>query len=58
MGIIPTPQPDQQREQQTPAQRSIVGQAAYRQYIAGYDAPKTESTPASEREQGDEYDPN
>jgi len=25
--------------------------------IAGYDAPKTESTPASEREQGDEYDP-
>jgi len=25
--------------------------------ITGYDASKTESTPASEREQGDEYDP-
>jgi hypothetical protein len=34
----------------------IVGEA-YRQYIAGYDAPKMESMPASEREQGDEYDP-
>ena len=55
-GMILIHQPDQQRERQTPAQRSIVGEA-YRQYIAGNDAPKTESTPANEREQGDEYDP-
>jgi hypothetical protein len=47
-GMILIHQPDQQRERQTPAQRSIVGEA-YRQHIAGYDAPKAESTPASER---------